>query len=134
MAARTADKLLIVQTAQSTPLTFNLATAGTTRQWFLVADSIAEFSVEASWPSTGTPVGAFTVEVTNDVEATSGTPIAATATASFVAQQPGGESDAGSFFLDNVPTCARFFCVAYTRVSGSAGATATVRVSGKVRG
>lgn len=133
MAARTADKYLIVQTEKSTPLTFNLATVGTTRQWFLVADSIAELSVEASWPSTGTPVGVFTVEVTNDIEATIGTPIASTATAAFIAEQPGHASDVGSFFLDNVPTCARFLCVAYTRTSGSTGATATVRVVGKAR-
>ena len=134
MAATDRNALGITVKEGDYSLTFNLATEGTVRHWFFLPPRVDNFSVDASWTDDGDPIGAFTVEVSNTNAAPSGTPIAATATPAFVAEQPGHASDTGSFFLDCVPCAAKRMCVAYTRTSGGPGDTATVNVSFKVRG
>lgn len=134
MAANDRNALGISVKENDFSLTFDLSTEGTVRKWFFLPPRVDSFSVDATWEDDGGPEGVFTVEVSNTNDATTGTPIAATATTAFVAEQPGHASDTGSFFLDCVPCAAKRMCVAYTRTSGGTGDAATVRVSFKVRG
>ena len=134
MAASDRNALGLTAKESDFALTFDLSTAGSVRKWFFLPPSCGFVSVDGSWTSTGTPVGVFSFEVSNSSAAESGTPIAASSDADFVAQQPGHASDTGSFFADNIMCSARRFCVAYTRTSGGTGATATVTVSFKTRG
>lgn len=100
---------------------------------FFIPPGVASFSVEVDWTSTGTPTGAFTLEVSNNEAATSGKAMTVTADTDFVAQQPGHASDTGSFFLDNVKCSARRVWLVYTAASGGTGAVATVRFNFRVQ-
>lgn len=98
---------------------------------FYLYPRVSSMCVDVAWTSTGTPVGAFTVEVTNDDSAESGRAITATSTTSFVAQQPGGTNDVGWFVVDNIATSASRAWIVYTKSSGGTGATAKVTVNFK---
>lgn len=94
---------------------------------------VSSFSIEAAWPSTGTPVGAYTLETSNNPEATTGHPMDITAEAAFVAQQPGGASDTGSFMYRDVPASTAVAWVVYTKASGGTGCVGTVRINFKAK-
>jgi len=83
-------------------------------------------SLEVSWPATGTPRGAFTLEAANSSADATGAAFPATAASAWTGQQPAGS--AGSAFLDNIETAALYVFVVYTATSGGTGATATAIV------
>ena len=83
-------------------------------------------SLEVSWPATGTPRGAFTLEAANSSADATGAPFPATAATAWTSQQPAGS--AGSAFLDNIETAALYVFVVYAATSGGTGAAATAIV------
>lgn len=82
---------------------------------------------EASWPATGSPVGAFALEVFAVQTATSGKAHDEFELAEVVAGQPAGT--AGSLTVDGIETSAIYVCVSYTATSGGTGATPTVTLN-----
>ena len=94
--------------------------------WIYLGPGAKHISLEVSWTGTGSPIGAFTLEVANDSLDASGAVLPATSAAAFVAQQPAGS--AGSVFLDNIPTAALYVAPVYTRSSAGTGAVATITI------
>lgn len=92
------------------------------------------FSVSARWPaSTGddkvSGSFAFYTNATNSDDAWA--VIAECSDAAFVAAQPDGSGDAGSFTIEGVETGGHAVKVVYTPVSGGAGVTPTVEIFAK---
>lgn len=81
-------------------------------------------SLEAVWPATGTPAGAFALETLNDGSQASGEAHAVFSRVSVAAKQPSG--GAGRLFVDNMETSAHIVCVSYTATSGGAGCVPSV--------
>ena len=91
--------------------------------WIWIATNPKPISLEVSWPATGGPHGAFTLETCNNPADTSGAPLPATALAAWTSAQPSGS--AGSAFVDNISTAGSYVALVYTQSSGGTGAVPT---------
>lgn len=93
---------------------------------YFIGDATA-VTLEAVWPATGSPVGAFKLEGLNDPSLAAGGVLPIFSNADVVAGQPSGT--AGSLRVDRIRTGFAYVCVTYTATSGGTGATPVVTLS-----
>lgn len=109
--------------------TFTMAaadlSASTRSNWVPVPRGAKRLALDFGWTATGTPVGTFSVEVTNNKDAASGVVLGSQGVGYTVTfgTQPAGS--AGGMILDNLTTACDYIALVYTRTSGGTGATVT---------
>lgn len=94
---------------------------------YFIGGEVSSLMLEASWPATGSPVGAFKLETFSRPSATSGKPHDAFLLPAVVAGQPSG--GAGSLTVDRMRTSSAYVCVSYAPTSGGTGAIPTITLS-----
>lgn len=109
--------------------TFKMAaadlSASTRSNWVPIPRGAKRLAIDFGWTATGTPVGVFSVEVTNNPGAASGFTLGAEGAAYTVTfgTQPAGTT--AGMILDNLTTACDYIALVYTATSGGTGAVVT---------